>query len=97
MGATEAYDQVGARPSGSKTVVLPIKLAAVLLDAVAYPPVRRNRGSYEARVPWRFVLEARERLEDEGIDWQRVHEDLRRIEAEQAVQRAARRAGQQPA
>jgi len=90
MTATEAYDLVGARPSGSGTVVLPIKLAAVLLDAVAYPPVRRNRGSYEARVPWRTVIEARERLEDEGIDWRRVHEALRRIEAE-------RSAGRQPA
>jgi hypothetical protein len=36
------------------------RVLGIALQLAAYPPVRKHEHAYEARVPWRLIIELRE-------------------------------------
>lgn len=47
------------------------------VQIAAYPPLRKHRHAFEARVSWRLIAELREALGDAGVDWCEVQAALR--------------------
>jgi hypothetical protein len=83
-----------------KTIEVDADLLYSLLDIVAYPPERGGTHVYAAKVPWRWVNEARALLDANGVgphvryDWRKAHgmqsdnraRNAERYEAERATQ-----------
>ena len=57
------------------------RVLGIALQLAAYPPVRKHEHAFEARVPWRLIIELREALGDAGVDWREVRASLRRPDA----------------
>jgi hypothetical protein len=53
------------------------RVLGIALQLAAYPPARKHEHAFEARVPWRLIVELREALSDAGVDWREVHATLR--------------------
>ena len=53
------------------------RVFGIALQLAAYPPVRKHEHAYEARLPWRLIIELREALGDAGVDWKPTHAALR--------------------
>jgi hypothetical protein len=49
------------------------RILGLAVQIAAYAPARRNKYAYEARVPWRLIIELRAALGDAGIDWREMH------------------------
>lgn len=56
------------------------RVLGLALQLAAYPPVRKHEHAFEARVPWRLIMELRTALSDAGVDWREVHAALREPE-----------------
>lgn len=56
------------------------RVLGLALQLAAYPRVRKHEHAYEARVPWRLIIELRAALSDAGVDWRAVHAALREPE-----------------
>jgi hypothetical protein len=48
------------------------QLAALAIDMACSVAVRRNVNAHTARVPWRWIEDARAVLDEAGLDWQRI-------------------------
>lgn len=57
------------------------RILGLALQLAAYPPARKHEHAYEARVPWRLIIELRAALDDAGADWREVHAMLRKPDA----------------
>ena len=57
------------------------RILGIALQLAAYPPARKHEHAYEARVPWRLIIELREALADAGVDWKAAHAALRKPDA----------------
>ncbi len=57
------------------------RILGIAVQLAAYPPLRKNDHAYEARVPWRLIIDLREALGDAGVDWRAVHATFRRPDA----------------
>jgi hypothetical protein len=53
------------------------RIIGLALQLAAHPPARKHEHAFEARVPWRLIVELREALTEAGVDWRAVHAGLR--------------------
>lgn len=44
------------------------RILGIALQLAAHPPARKHEHAFEARVPWRLIIELREALADAGVD-----------------------------
>lgn len=57
------------------------RVLGIALQLAAYPPARKHEHAFEARVPWRLIIELREALAEAGVDWREAHAALRKPDA----------------
>jgi hypothetical protein len=57
------------------------RVLGIALQLAAYPPVRKHEHAYEARVPWRLIIELREALGGAGVDWKATRAALGKPDA----------------